>query len=134
MLLKYGIAWFGIMALAIFNGAAREALYKPYTGELPAHQIATAVLFILITIYLWKLLSFWPMRSSRQAWSIGIMWLVMTLAFETIIGRFISGSPWSRIFYDYNLLAGRVWTFIPLWMLTGPYVLSRKKIKETASA
>lgn len=133
MLLKYGIAWFGIMVLAVINGAVREALYKPYTGELPAHQIATAILFILITIYLYMLISVWPVKSASQAWKIGVLWLVMTLAFESIIGRFVSGSPWSRIFSDYNLLAGRVWVFIPLWMLTGPYVLSRKRTKQTAS-
>lgn len=133
MLLKYGIAWFGIMVLAVINGAVREVLYKPYTGDLPAHQIATAILLILITIYLYRLISVWPVKSASQAWAIGVLWLVMTLAFETIIGRFISGSPWSRIFNDYNLLAGRVWAFIPLWMLSGPYILSRKRIKRTAS-
>lgn len=134
MLIKYIITWFGIMILAVINGAIREALYKSYTGELAAHQISTVILLILITFYLWVLLSYWPLKSSPQAWSIGFIWLLMTLSFEFGVGRFVAGNPWSKLFHDYNLLAGRVWIFIPLWVLSAPYVLSRMRLKRPPSA
>lgn len=124
MLLKYGIAWFGMMILAIINGTIRELLYKQYTGELLAHQIATAVLLVLFTIYFWILGSYWPIESQAQAWTIGIIWVVMTLVFEFGVGR-LSGNSWNKLFHEYNLLAGRVWLFAPLWIFFAPYVLFR---------
>ena len=39
MFLKYFFAWFGMAVLAFANGALREFAYKPYVGELAAHEI-----------------------------------------------------------------------------------------------
>jgi hypothetical protein len=114
-----------MMILAVLNGGLRDMLYKPYVGDLPAHQISTVILLILFALYFRLLASVWPIRSSGVAWTIGLMWLAMTLAFETVMGRFIAGNPWSMVLHDYNILAGRVWVLIPLWTLTGPYVFFR---------
>jgi hypothetical protein len=127
MLAKYCLAWFGMMVLAVVNGGLRDLLYRPHVGELAAHQISTLILFLVFTAYFWVLTSIWPIGSSQQAWAIGWMWLLMTLAFEIGLGRFIAGNTWSRVFSDYNVLAGRVWVLIPLWTLIGPYVFFRLK-------
>lgn len=68
MIKKYRLAWFGMMALAIINGGIRDVVYKPYVGELPAHQISTVILLILFAGYLWWLTKKWLLQSSRQAW------------------------------------------------------------------
>jgi hypothetical protein len=125
MIRKYFIAWFGMIILAVANGALRELGYKPHVGDLLAHQIATLILLSLFTLYFWILTKFWPIESTNQAWIIGSMWLLMTVAFEFGVGRFISGAPWSTLFHDYNLLAGRVWVFIPLWTFFAPYCFFR---------
>jgi hypothetical protein len=127
MLLKYFLAWFGMMILAVLNGGLRDSLYKPHIGEIAAHQISTIILLIVFAVYFWLLASIWPIESAVQAWMIGIMWLVMTIAFEIALGRFVAGNPWSRVVHDYNVLAGRVWVVIPLWTLIGPYVFFRLK-------
>jgi hypothetical protein len=49
MILKYFIVWFGMMVLAIVNGVFRDFTYKPYVGDLAAHQISTAVLIVLFS-------------------------------------------------------------------------------------
>lgn len=130
MLLKYGIAWLGMIIFAIINGTIREILYKPYVGELLAHQIATVVLLLIFTAYFWLLVSYWPIESGTTAWEIGLLWVLLTLAFEFGAGRFIFGNPWSKLLHDYNLLAGRIWVLIPLWVLIAPYVLSRIKLNH----
>ena len=49
----------------------------------------------------------------------------MTLAVETFMGRVLGGKPWREVFEDYDVLAGRMWILVPLWMSMGPYVFFR---------
>ncbi len=133
MILKYFLAWFGMMVLAIINGGLRDLVYKPYVGNLPAHQISTVILIVLLAGYFWLLTRVWPIKSAFQAWIIGGMWFLITEAFELGMGRFIEGDPWGKtsvssvepLFHAYNVFAGQVWIFIPLWVLIGPYVFFR---------
>lgn len=74
MILKYSLAWFGMMILAIINGGIRDFLYKPYLGDLAAHQISTVILMVLFAGYFWFLNTIWPLRSASQAWIIGGIW------------------------------------------------------------
>ena len=125
MIFKYFFAWFGMMALAIINGGFRDFTYKPYVGGLAAHQISTFVLIVLFAGYFRFLASVWPIRSATQARIIGGVWFLMTEAFEFGMGRFIAGESWDKLLHAYNVFAGQVWIFIPLWVLVGPYVFFR---------
>jgi len=122
MLLKYSLAWLGMMFLAIANGGLRDILYKQSLGDLAAHQLATVLLLLLLAAYFRMLAVRWPLASSSQAWSVGLIWLVLTLTFEFGFGHCIVGHSWAHLFHDYNILAGRVWVFVPFWVLTGPVV------------
>ena len=125
MILKYFFPWFGMMVLAIINGGLRDLAYKSHVGDLPAHQISTVILIVLLAGYFRFLTTIWPVKSASQAWVIGGIWLLMTEAFEFGMGRFIVGDSWSKLFHAYNVFAGQVWIFIPLWVLIGPYVFFR---------
>jgi len=125
MIRKYVFAWFGMMMLAIINGGLRDFVYESYVGDLPAHQISTAILMVLFAGYFWLLTTIWPIKSASQACAIGGIWFLMTEAFEFGVGRFIEGGSWSTLFHAYNVFAGQVWIFIPLWVLIGPYVFFR---------
>ncbi len=124
MISRYFIAWFGMMVLAIIDGGLRDYAYKSTVGYLAAHQISTVVLIILLAGYFRALTHVWPIKSAKQAWTIGGMWFLMTEVFEFGMGL-IAGEPWSRLFHAYNIHAGQVWIFIPLWVLIGPYVFFR---------
>ena len=122
MLRKYALAWLGMMFLAIANGGLRDILYKQSLGDLAAHQLSTVLLLLLFAAYFRMLAVRWPLTSPSQAWSVGLIWLVLTLAFEFGFGHCIAGHSWARLCHDYNILAGRVWVFVPFWVLTGPVV------------
>lgn len=122
---KYALAWFPMMVIAILNGTAREFIYKASLGELHAHQLSTLTGIILFGIYIWLIVRKWSPDSPRQAAQVGLLWLAMTLTFEFGFGHFIAGKPWTVLFQDYNLLAGRVWVFIPIWVTVAPYLFYR---------
>jgi len=125
MILKYLIAWFGMMVIAILNGGLRDMAYRPLVGDHAAHQISTIILLLLLAGYFWFLVRKWPIEYARQAWAIGIMWFLMTVAFEFGMGFLIAGHPWDKLMQDYNLFGGQLWILIPLWVLIGPYVFFR---------
>ncbi|HZZ95072.1 MAG TPA: hypothetical protein VFE23_21110 [Usitatibacter sp.] len=125
IIVKYVAAWLGMMALAVLNGIARDKLYGPRVGDLAAHQFSTAILLILFGAYFYGLERAWPLWSAAIAWLVGVTWLIMTLLFETVLGRFVAHEPWKKILGDYNILAGRLWILVPAWVLCGPYVVYR---------
>ncbi len=124
MIRKYFVAWFGMMVLAVINGTIRDFVYKPHMDPLSAHQLSTLFLLMLMAGYFWWLRRRWPLASAQQAWLVGIIWFVMTEAFEFGLGL-RRGTPWSEMFAAYNVFAGQAWAFIPLWVLVGPYVFHR---------
>jgi hypothetical protein len=122
MILRYTLAWFILVIAAIVNGAVREGLYKSILGDLRAHQVSTLTGIILFGVIIWGLSKVWPLVSTKQAWTVGLIWLAMTIAFEFLFGHFFMGHPWSKLFHDYNLLAGRVWILVLIWTTIAPYV------------
>jgi hypothetical protein len=33
--------------------------------------------------------------------------------------------PWTRLLHDYNILEGRVWVLVLVWITIAPYIFSR---------
>ena len=118
-----------MMMLAIVNGACRDFLYGLYIGDQAAHQISTGTLIALLAGYILILVRKWPLASAGQAWTIGVLWFLMTEAFE--LGMALNaGQSWSEILQAHNVFAGQLWIFIPLWVLAGPYVFYRFRRKR----
>ena len=122
---KYVLAWFPMVAIAIANGVVREAWYGKYLSELAAHQISTLIAVILFGVYIWFIVRFWRPASAEAAIGIGLLWLAMTIAFEFVFGHYVAGHSWERLLHDYNLLAGRVWLLVLVWVAVAPYLFFR---------
>jgi hypothetical protein len=120
---RHLIAWCAIALAAVANGAARDLVYKPFLGELAAHQLSTLLLMAVIGAAAWFLQARWPLDSARDALLVGALWTLMTLAFECLLGR-LAGHSWEEIASDYDVAAGRVWVAIPFTLLVSP-VLAR---------
>ncbi len=122
---KYVLAWFPMVAIAIANGVVREAWYGKYLSELAAHQISTLIAVILFGVYIWFVVRIWRPASAVQAIAVGLLWLATTVAFEFLFGHYVVGHSWERLLHDYNLLAGRVWLLVLVWVTVAPYLFFR---------
>jgi hypothetical protein len=123
-MLKYILLWFPMLVIAIINGTLRDLWYKKYLGDLTAHQVSTFTLILFFALFIGFVFQKFPPSSSVQAILIGVVWVVMTLAFEFGFGRW-RGNSWEKLFEDYNLLKGRLWVLIPIWITVAPYVFYR---------
>lgn len=122
--LKYFIAWFPMLILAILNGTLREFVFKKHFGELAAHQLSTLTLLILFAGCMGFMVKKFPPESSAQAIWLGLFWMVLTLIFEFGFGR-LRGNSWEKLFHDYYLWKGRIWVLIPIALAIGPYLFHR---------
>jgi hypothetical protein len=49
----------------------------------------------------------------------------MTVMFEFGFGHYVAGHPWEKLFADYNVLEGRVWSIFLVWVAVLPFVVFR---------
>lgn len=122
MILKYALAWLLMPIIGIINGTIRQYGYKQALGELRAHQVSTVTGIILLGLYIWVLTRWWKIQSSAQAIAIGVMWLALTVAFEFLFEHYVMKHPWSRLLHDYNILEGRIWALVLLFVVIAPYI------------
>jgi hypothetical protein len=134
MLARAGAVWFGIMLLAILNGAIRDLLFVPRLGEFIARAVSCITLASAILLVAWLTLRWIGPASLDDAWTIGVMWLAMTLAFEFLAGHYLFRTPWPTLLADYNLLAGRLWILVLLATVAAPpiaYVVGHNPARAT---
>jgi hypothetical protein len=119
MIGRYLLAWLPMVVLAILNGVAREATYGRVLSEQAAHQLSTVTLILAFGVYIWLLSGRWPLPSLGQAWAVGAAWLMLTVAFEFAMGRFV-GLSWEQMLQAYDILAGNLWLLVPVTVAVLP--------------
>ena len=119
------IAWLGGVPIAIINGAVRNLGYAPYMSPLLAHQISCVTGVLLFATYFWLLNQRWTMTNPQQSIQIGASWLILTILFEFVFGHYVMGHSWAYLLADYNIFAGRLWSFVLLWTAIEPYIIYR---------
>ncbi|NMB81235.1 MAG: hypothetical protein GYA14_05405, partial [Ignavibacteria bacterium] len=90
--------------------------------QLSAHQLSVVSGILFFAIYVWIISGKWRMTSKKQAITIGLMWLFMTIIFEFIFGHYVMGHAWEMLFNDYNIFEGRLWMIVLVWITLSPYI------------
>ena len=119
------VTWLLFIPIVVFNGFIRDAVYKPFVGELTAHQISTAIASAAFLVLAYMLLKKYIITfTKRDLVLTGSMWVVLTVLFEFGIGHFIIGTPSKKLFYDYNIFEGRIWILFLLVLFLAPQLLN----------
>jgi hypothetical protein len=132
--IRYLLAWVAMLVIAIANGALRQATFAKVMPELRAHQLSTLIGSVLMGLFIWLVVRLWPPSSDRQALLVGLVWLLLTVAFECFMGLVLAHRPLSQVLHDYNLLAGRVWVLFLIWLTLAPWVFFRLHPTASGSA
>ena len=122
---KYLTAWFVMLLVSVANGAVRDFTYGRRVDELTAHQLSTATGVLLLGIVIRGFVRLYPPASGREAISIGLLWMALTVAFEFLFFHYVGGHSWSELLGNYNVLKGRVWVVVLAWIAIAPYVFFR---------
>lgn len=120
MLWRALVVWLCLMAVAFANGALRELILSPRLGGKIGHVLSTMILCTAIVLIAWISVPWIGPRTAVEAWKIGGVWLVLTLAFEFLAGHFLFGNSWTKLLADYNVAKGRIWVLVPIITLLAP--------------
>lgn len=107
------------------NGIFRELVLRGALGSQVAEYVSIA-LGLLVILIVTKLL-FRPLAglSTAQLLGIGALYVVMTVAFEFLIGHYVDGKPWSELAAAYRFWRGELWPFVLLITGLTPMIWGR---------
>ena len=87
------LAWFPMLMIAVANGALGQVFFAKMMAELRAHQLSTLIGSVFEGLFIWLVIRPWPPSSGRQATLTGLIWLLLTVAFEFFMGLVLAHRP-----------------------------------------
>ena len=125
-LLRRGlIVWFLIILAESVHGVLRTMLLEPLIGDLSARQIGVVIGTAMILAITFIFVRWLKGNSGRQFLLIGLMWVVLTVGFEILLGRYVMSLSWERIWSDYDVANGGLMLFGLLAMLFAPWIMAK---------
>lgn len=123
-LLKSLLAWAVILCLAIANGAFREGVLMPALGKPAALVVSGLMLSGLILLIAYGLFRACRGFSVAQGFTIGCVWLCLTLAFEFSFGRWVQHKSWAELLEAYTFHDGNIWPLVLVVVLLAPALVA----------
>jgi hypothetical protein len=107
--------WLLIALAETLHGTARTLWLAPYLGDFRARQVAVFTGALIILAIATALIRWIGVTRTRDLLAVGLLWLVLTLAFEFSLGMLVLHASWERMTSDYNLARGGL---LPLGMVS----------------
>jgi len=127
MVLRAIAIWLALLGIAIVNGAVRSAWISPRLGEYAGHVFSTIVLCACIAWLAFASIRWVAPAGLREAFLVGVLWVVLTVAFEFIGGPYLFGNPWPKLLADYDIMHGRLWLLVLVTNLLAPLWAAKMK-------
>jgi hypothetical protein len=93
--------WILIAVAETLHGVARTLVVVPILGDRPSRQLGVFVGSAMILGIAWLSVTWIRATTRPQLLAVGLLWIVLMLAFEIGLGRAV-GASWERILSDYD--------------------------------
>ena len=125
LLLKTTGIWFIMVISAILNGLFREKILIPELGiskALPLSGIFLSLFVLAITA-----VSIGSLGKQQKVtyFYIGAFWVFLTLIFEVVLGRLITGRSWEEILGIFSLLKGNLFILVLVTTFISPWLTAK---------
>lgn len=129
-LLKGVAVWLLLMGAEVVHGIVRTALLAPRIGDFKARQLSVFTGSALIMGITYMSIRWIGSRNKSTLLRLGLLWLLLTLIFEFVLGRKVMHLSWQRLLSDYNLRKGGLQPIGLLLMTFAPYLMERLQSKR----
>ncbi len=114
--------WLVLLVAMMGNGFFRGLVLQPRLGEDAARQLASLLGMGIIVAIAAPFVRGLGTPGSADLLGVGLLWLVLTVAFELLFGHYVTGATWETQLADYDLLRGRLWPLVLLTTLLAPWL------------
>lgn len=119
--------WLLLIAAEILHGIARGIFLVPHVGEFRSNQIRVFTGSLIILVIALVFVRWIGVTRSGELLGIGLLWLVVTLAFEFLFGHFVAGASWQQLLADYNILEGGLLPFGMVFLALSPWIAGKMR-------
>lgn len=127
-MVRYFLFWLPMILLAFANATLRELLLNNFFPLLLSQQINTFTLAVLCSLYSWLIYPFLAIHTGKQALCIGLLWTMLTVAFEFGLGLSV-GRSWHSLVQQYHFASGQLWPLFLVVLFFAPYIVYRLRNK-----
>jgi hypothetical protein len=117
--------WFVIIVAESVHGTLRTLYLAPLIGDFPARRVGVFVAVAIIFAITLAFTRWMDAHTRGQLLGIGLLWVALTVTFETVLGRGVFHYDWPRILSDYDLSRGGLMGFGLLAMVFTPLLAAR---------
>lgn len=94
------------MFVEMLHGTLRTLFLAPRLGDFPARQLSVFTASLLNFALVYALTPWLAAPTRRARLATGAAWLILTVAFELTLGRFVFGLSWNRLAEDFRIWDG----------------------------
>ena len=114
--------WCVIMLVETLHGIARARLLAPRVGDRRSRQIGVLTGSLLILGITVTLIPRVGATRVSELLLLGVIWALLTMGFEIVLGRLVFRMSWRRIGADFDLREGGWMLFGLLAMVLAPWI------------
>ena len=119
------IVWLLIIFAETIHGITRTLLLKPLIGDFRARQVSVFTGAAMIVVITFVFVRWLKGSGVFEFILIGMMWVILTVGFEILLGRLVLNISWERIASDYNLFQGGLMLLGLIVMLFVPVTMAK---------
>lgn len=113
------------MLAEVIHGTLRNLFFAPRVGDFKARQLAVFTGSVVIQGIAMLFIRWIGAMNTWERLRVGLLWVVLTLVFEFVLGLFVLGYSWERMLSDYNIAKGGMMPIGLLVMALSPLVAGK---------
>lgn len=133
MLLRAVVVWLTFMALETVHGTLRVLFMEPAMGARLARRLSFFTGSALMFLVIYLMIRWIGAHSRKSLLQIGALWVLLTFAFEMMIGRLL-GRTLHEALAEYNPFRGGLMFFGMLFLLLAPVIAARLRARRDPQA
>jgi hypothetical protein len=112
--------WFLLMAAETLQGLWRVKVLAIWIGDAFARDVAVFTGSLIILLITFACIDWIPAHDARTLLRVGASWVVLTIGYELVLGRFAFGLSWNEIASDFDVFHGRLLPLGLFFLLFAP--------------
>jgi hypothetical protein len=125
MIFRAFIIWLLIAVAEVLHGILRVRFLNRRVGDRCARQIGVFTGSAIILVIAWIAIPWVRPGSAMELLAVGLLWLVLMVAFDIGFGRFVFHASWDRIAAEFDVRRGGLLGFGMLFLFGAPLLAAK---------